>query len=134
MAVINGNNIGVYVGGQLIGCLTNATFSSTNTTIDVTCKDNNGDRAIIPSGNSATIEFEGLFNPSSTYGLDDLLNIHYNKTKVTIGIGDSGYASSVTVYVSAEAYLNTLSFTGPLNAATTFSGTFEITGPWTYNS
>ena len=134
MAVINGNNIGVYVGGQLIGCLTNATFNSTNTTIDVTCKDNNGDRAILPSGNSATIEFEGLFNPSSTYGLDDLLNIHYNKTLVTIGIGDSNYVSSVTVYVSASAYLNTLSFTGPLNAATTFSGTFEITGTWTYNS
>ena len=65
MAVLNGNNIGVYVGGQLIGCLTNATFNSTNNTIDVTCKDNNGDRAILPSGNTATVDFEGLFNPSS---------------------------------------------------------------------
>lgn len=126
MAVLNGNNIGVYVGGQLIGCLTNATFSSTNTTIDVTCKDNNGDRAILPSGNTATVEFEGLFNPSSTYGLQDLVDIHKNKTEVSIGIGDQ---TTLTIY--AQAYLNTLSFTGPLNAATTFSGTFEITGTWT---
>lgn len=128
MAVINGNNIGVYVGGQLIGCLTNASFSSTNNTIDVTCKDGNGQRAILPSGNSATIEFEGLFNPSSTYGLDDLIDIHLNKTEVTIGIGDIS-----NIGINANAYLNTLSFTGPLNAGTTFSGTFEITGYWYTN-
>jgi hypothetical protein len=125
MAVKNGNDIGVYVGGQLIGCLTNATFNSTNVSIDVTCKDNSGQRAVIPSGNSATVEFEGLFNPSSTYGLQDLIDIHKNKTEVSIGIGDQ---TTLTIY--AQAYLNTLSFTGPLNAATTFSGTFEITGSW----
>lgn len=125
MAVKNGNDIGVYVGGQLIGCLTNATFNSTNTTIDVTCKDNSGQRAVLPSGNSATVEFEGLFNPSATYGLQDLIDIHKNKTEVSIGIGDQ---TTLTIY--AQAYLNTLSFTGPLNAATTFSGTFEITGSW----
>jgi hypothetical protein len=125
MAVINGNNIGVYVGGQLIGCLTNATFNSTNNTIDVTCKDNNGDRAILPSGNTATVDFEGLFNPSSTYGLADLVDIHKNRTEVSIGIGDQ---ANLTIY--AQAYLNTLSFSGPLNAGTTFSGSFEITGTW----
>jgi hypothetical protein len=125
MAVLNGNSIGVYVGGQLIGCLTNASFSSTNNTVDVTCKDNNGDRAILPSGNSATVDFEGLFNPSSTYGLADLVDIHKNKTEVSIAIGDQ---ANLTIY--AQAYLNTLSFSGPLNAATTFSGTFEITGSW----
>lgn len=125
MPVLNGNSIGVYVGGQLIGCLTNATFNSTNTTIDVTCKDNNGQRAVLPSGNSATVEFEGLYNPSSTYTLDDLIDIHKNKTEVSIGIGDQ---TNLTIY--AQAYLNTLSFTGPLNAATTFSGTFEVTGTW----
>lgn len=125
MAVINGNNIGVYVGGQLIGCLTNATFNSTNNTIDVTCKDNNGDRAILPAGNTATVDFEGLFNPSSTYGLADLVDIHKNKTEVSIGIGDQ---TNLTIY--AQAYLNTLSFSGPLNAGTTFSGSFEITGTW----
>jgi predicted secreted protein len=125
MAVINGNNIGVYVGGQLIGCLTNATFNSTNNTIDVTCKDNNGQRAILPSGNTATIEFEGMFNPAATYGLQDLIDIHKNQTEVSVGIGDQ---TNLTIY--AQAYLNTLSFTGPLNAGTTFSGTFEVTGVW----
>lgn len=129
MAVLNGNSIGVYVGGQLIGCLTNASFNSTNNVVDVTCKDNSGQRAIIPSGNSATVDFEGLFNPSSTYGLDDLLNIHKNKTEVEITIGDN-----TNLTVAADAYLMSLSFTGPLNAATTFSGTFEITGTWTYTT
>lgn len=125
MAVVNGNTIGVYVSGTLIGCLTNASFNSTNTTIDVTCKDNNGARAVLPSGNQATIEFEGLFNPAATYGLSDLIDAHSNKTLCTVAIGDE-----TNVYVNASAYLNTLSFTGPLNAGTTFSGTFEITGTW----
>lgn len=128
MAVVNGNTIGVYVAGSLIGCLTNATFNSTNTTIDTTCKDQNGARQILPSGNQATIDFEGLFNPASTYGLSDLIDIHSNKTSVVVAIGDEA-----NVYISANAYLNTLSFTGPLNAGTTFSGTFEITGTWTNN-
>lgn len=39
MAAVNGNDVGIYVHGQLIGCLTNATFSAQNQEIDVTCKD-----------------------------------------------------------------------------------------------
>lgn len=39
MAVVKGNDMGIFIGGSLIGCLTNATFSSTNETIEVTCKD-----------------------------------------------------------------------------------------------
>ena len=41
------------------------------------------------------------------------------------GIGDQ---TNLTIY--AQAYLNTLSFSGPLNAGTTFSGSFEISGTW----
>lgn len=128
MAVLNGNDIGVYVGGTLIGCLTNATFSSQNEEIDVTCKDNDGARAVLPGGNTATIAFEGFFNPSSTYGFNDLIAVHQNGTLVNIKMGDN---TNLTVF--ANAYLNTLEWTAPLNAGSTFSGTFSITGQWTYS-
>jgi len=128
MAVLNGNDIGVYVGGTLIGCLTNATFSSQNEEIDVTCKDNDGARAVLPGGNTASISFEGNFNPSSTYNFGDLVSVHLNGTQVNIKMGDN---TNLTVF--ALAYLNQLEWTAPLNAASTFSGTFSITGAWTYS-
>lgn len=128
MAVINGNDIGVYVGGSLIGCLTSATFDSQNEEIVVTCKDDNGARKVLPGGNSSTVAFEGNFNPSSTYNFGDLVAIHKNKTEVNIKMGDN---TNLTIF--ALAYLNTLNWTGPLNAATTFSGTFTINGEWTYS-
>lgn len=130
MAVINGNDIGVYYENQLIGCLTSSTFSSTNSEIDVTCKDDGGARKVLPGGNQASVSFEGLFNSTSTYGLQELMAVHLNKTRVWIKMGDEA-----TLTVSAAyAYLNTLEWTGPLNAGTTFSGTFTIDGTWTFTT
>lgn len=129
MAVVNGNDIGVYVGGTLIGCLTSATFNSQRTEIDVTCKDNGGARQIILGGLQASVDFEGMFNPSSSYTLDDLVAIHINGTQVNIKMGDN---TNLTAF--ALAYLTNLTWTGPLNAGTTFSGTFTITGDWTYST
>ncbi len=126
MAVINGNDIGVYVGGQLIGCLTGSTFSATREEIDVTCKDNAGAKQVLPGGSSATVSFEGLWNPSGAYNFGDLVDIHLAGTKVNIKMGDN-----TTLTFFAEAYLNQLEFSAPLNAGSTFSGTFTVTGAWT---
>jgi len=126
--VLNGNDIGVYVGDTLIGCLTNATFSSQNEEIEVTCKDNDGARAVLPGGNTASISFEGNFNPSSSYNFGDLVGVHKDGTEVNIKMGDN---TNLTIF--AQAYLNQLEWTAPLNAASTFSGTFSITGSWTYS-
>jgi len=62
MAVISGNSVGVYVGGTLIGCLTGATLTTSRTEIDVTCKDNSGDKAVILGGATTTISFNGNWN------------------------------------------------------------------------
>lgn len=127
MAVVNGNDIGVYVGGVLIGCLTNASFSSQNEEIVVTCKDNAGAKAVLSGGNSASISFDGMFNPSSTYNFGDLVALHLAGTSANIRMGDN---TNLTIY--ATAFLQTLEWTGPLNAGSTFSGTFNITGVWTF--
>lgn len=129
--IVNGNKIGVYVNEQLIGCLTSNDFSSTNEEIDVTCKDNDGARQVLPGGNTSEITFEGNFDPASSYGFEDLLGVHKDKTRVGIKYAQSG---SGGVYIIGYAYLNTLSWSGPLNAASTFSGTFSLDGPWTHNT
>ena len=130
---INGNDVGVYVSGTLIGCLTNASFSSTNAEIDVTCKDNSGARAVLPGGNQAEISFEGFYDPAATYGFQELLVVHSARTLCYVKMEhNDGTASGDAVAITGYAYLNTLEWTGPLNAGTTFSGAFTVTGSWTY--
>lgn len=130
MAAVNGNDVGVYVEGQLIGCLTNATFSSSNEEIDVTCKDNAGARQVLPGGQTGEISFEGFFDPASTYGFQDLVNVHKNKTRVWVKMS---YDATDSLTVTGYAYLNQIEWVGPLNAGTTFSGTFTFTGGWNYS-
>jgi hypothetical protein len=131
MAIVNGNKIGVYVDNVLIGCLTSNDFTSSNTEVEVSCKDNDGARQILAGGNEASISFEGNFDNAATYGLDELLGVHKNKTRVGIKFAD---ATAGGIYVIAYAYLNELTWSGPLNAATTFSGTFSIDGAWSFGS
>jgi hypothetical protein len=124
-----GNDILLYVNNQVIGCLTSNEFNSTNEQIDVTCKDNNGARQVRPGSNTASLPFEGNFNPASGYGFEDLLSVHKNKTRV-------GVKQALTngLYVIGYAYLNTLNWTAPLNAASTFSGQFDVDGEWDYGT
>lgn len=132
MARVKGNSLLVYVNDVAIGCLNNNEFSSTNEVIDATCKDNDGARNTLPGGNTATITFDGTFDTSATYGLEELLSIHKNKTAVGVRMGVAG---SGGLYIqAASAYLNQLSWSGPLNAATVFSGTFDIDGVWSYGT
>jgi hypothetical protein len=127
---VNGNDVGIYVEGSLIGCLTNATFSSSNEEIDVTCKDNDGARAILPGGQTAEVTFEGYFDPAATYGFQDLVAINKNRTKVWVKMS---YDGTDSLTITGYAYLNQIEWTGPLNAGSTFSGTFTIDGGWNYS-
>lgn len=126
--VINGNDVGLYVNDQLIGCLTSNGFNATNKEIDVTCKDNGGARQILAGGNEAEFSFEGMFNPASGFGFVDLLAIHANKSTVQVKqLLDDQLA------IVAYAKLNTLSWNGDVNAGSTFSGTFTIDGDWDFD-
>lgn len=129
MAVANGNDIGLYVEGQLIGCLTSNSFTSTDDETDVTCKDNGGARQVLAGRNTAEFPFEGFFNPASTFGFQDLIAIHKNKTRVWVKQQLTGELA-VTCY----AKLLTLTWSAPLNAGSTFSGTFTVDGAWSYST
>jgi hypothetical protein len=132
MGRVKGNSLLVYVNDVAIGCLNNNDFNSTNEDIPATCKDNDGAYDSLTGGNTAVINFDGTFETTSTYGLQQLLGIHKNKTEVAIRMGVAG---SGGLYIQAErAALNTLNWSGPLNAATVFSGVFNIRGVWTYGT
>lgn len=126
MPVLNGNSVGVYVDGTLIGCLTGATLETSREEIVVTCKDNNGDRAVLLGGATTNVNFTGFYVPDASYGLEDLFDIYEDKTIVDLAFGDH---SNLTIY--QEAYLQSLTWEGPLNAGSTFSGKFSGTGTFT---
>lgn len=123
MPVLNGNDVVVKVGGVTIGCLTGCSLSSTQNEIDVTCKDDSGNRSVLSSGITANITFNGFFKPDASYGMEDLWDIHIARTEVSVAFGD---ATNMTIY--GQAYLTELTWDGPLNAGSTFSGKFSITG------
>jgi hypothetical protein len=128
MARVKGNSLLVYVNDVAIGCLDNNEFQSTNEEIDTTCKDNDGQFTSLPGGNNATITFDGTFETSATYGWDELVLVHKNKTEVAVRMG---IASSGGAYIqSTSAYLNQLNWSGPLNAKTVFNGSFKLNN-WT---
>jgi hypothetical protein len=128
MAKIKGNSLLVYVNDVAIGCLNNNEFTSSNSKIPTTCKDNDGQETSLPGGNTAGITFDGTFDTSATYGLSQLIDIHKNKTEVAVRMGISGTGG---LYIqSSSAFLDDLNWSGPLNAATVFSGTFSLNN-WT---
>lgn len=122
-AVVNGNAVGVYVGGTLIGCLTGATLETSREEIVVTCKDNNGDRQVILGGATTNISFNGFFVPDASYGFEDLWDLYIAKSEASVAFGD---LINLTLYT--QAYLQGLTWEGPLNAGSTFSGKFSATG------
>lgn len=128
--VVIGNTIGIYVDNQLIGCLTSNSFESQNEEIEVTCKDFNGARQIRGGSNSASMPFEANFNAASTFGFVDLIAIHKNRTRV----GVKQYDTESGVYIIGYAFLNQLSWTAPLNDASTFTGEFTVDGEWSYGT
>ncbi len=123
MAVLNGNSVGVYADGTLIGCLTGATLETSRAEIDVTCKDNNGDRAVILGGATTNVTATGFYIPDNTKGLEDLFDLYIAKTIVDVAFGDQ---SNLTIY--QEAYIQSLTWEGPLNAGSTFTVKFSGTG------
>jgi|SRR5690606_20703406 len=130
MAKVKGNQLLVYVDDVAIGCLNNNEFTSTNEEIDATCKDNDGAYDSLSGGNTASITFESTWDTAATMGLKQLLQIHKDKEEVAIRMGVAG---SGGLYIqAARAVLNDLTWSGPLNEATVFSGTFQIRGTWTY--
>lgn len=129
MAKIKGNSLLIYVNDVAVGCTTNCEFTSTNEEIDATCKDNDGAYDSLTGGNTAQITFDGMYETDATYGFEEIVTAHKNKTEIAIRMSVTGGGG---LYVqAARAAINQLTWTGPLNAPVTYNGTINIRGTWT---
>lgn len=124
---VKGNLIGVYIqdGAEydLVACATNASMSISNEMIETVCKDNDGQRTVLPGQQTVQMTVDGL-TAYDNIGRTELFAAAKNKTQVV-----TRYGTGVTgdPYVQCEAYISSFEETAPLNDSTTFSVTFECT-------
>lgn len=131
MAIINGNQLLVFIDNVAIGCTDNCELSSTKETIDTTCKDNNGARQVLSGSQSWTITCSGKWDFASTLGPQQLYAAHKNGTRVGIKMAitdTSGNEASGKSYFMGYALLNSFNVAGPLNSAATYNLTYEGDG------
>jgi predicted secreted protein len=134
MAIINGNQLLVFIDNVAIGCTDNCELNSGKETIDATCKDQNGARQVLSGSQAWTITTSGKWDFASTLGPQALYAAHKNGTRVGIKMAitdTSGNEESGKSYFMGYALLNQFNVAGPLNAAATFSLTYEGDGALT---
>lgn len=125
---VKGNLVGIYIETaqdvyDLIACATNASLSIQNEMIETVCKDNDGQRTVLPGQQTVTMTVEGL-TAYDNVGRTELYNSVRLKTQLVIqyGTGVSG-----DPYTQCTAYISSFEETAPLNDSTSFSVTFECT-------
>ena len=126
---VKGNAIGIYVGGSLVACATNASLDLTYETIDATCKDQDGQKQILLGQKGASISVDGLTQYDAAYGIEDL-QVSFNAgTQVAVK-----WSTEVTgdSYYQMNAYCTGISQTAGLNEVATYSATFESDGAIVY--
>ena len=132
--VIDGGLITVTIGGNVIGCLTDATLNASAETIDVTCKNTGGNRSQRAGVKEFSIDVSGNYQMdgalTAEYTAKELFDAYNAGTELTVifgsaNTGDDQWSGTATV----------TSFTvnaGNTGTNTTFSATLTGQGALTY--
>jgi TP901-1 family phage major tail protein len=127
MAIFNGTNLGVYIGGTLVAAATDCSLSLNMETIDITTKDSAGYRELLGGLRSGSISCSGLidYQDASNKDITDLYDAWEGRTELTLKFsseiaGDESY--------TASGFLTSLEQSGGTEDTATYSATFELTG------
>lgn len=126
MAIKNGTDFGVYVGGTKIACATSASVSLSMSPRDTTCKDSAGFSESLEGLMEWSIEGEGLFDLAAAYGVTDLKSVLTTRTAVTVRFSSE---TSSEEYYEGTAFLVDLSADAATEESMTYSFSFTGTGP-----
>jgi TP901-1 family phage major tail protein len=125
-SVLNGTKMLLYVGGIAIAGATSHTLSLNMDTRESTNKDSQGWRELLESVRSWTVSGEGLKSFDAAYGHDDLAALYVNRTPVVVKLSTE---QSGETYYEGSAFLTSIDADFPNEDNSTFSFTFEGTGP-----
>ena len=127
MAIFNGTNLGVYIGGTLIAAAQDVSLSLSMETIDITTKDSAGYRELLAGLRSGSMSCNGLIDyvDASNKDVTDLYGAWEARTELTLK-----FSSEITGDTSftASGFLTSLEQSGGTEDTATYSATFELTG------
>lgn len=127
---VKGNLLIVYMddndgtGLRSIACSTNATFNGSNEILETTCKDNDGAKTRLASGQDWSMSSTGIVKYDADRGIEDLVDAWLNQTEVTVR-----FSTNVTgdFYLQGNAIIDSLSMDSPLNGISTWNVNFVST-------
>lgn len=126
---IKGEHLVILIDGVVIGCLTDTSASHSADTIDVTCKNAEGNKSTIPGAKTHTFDFSINYNDDATLtgvSYSALFALFDDQTEVTVRWGDT---RSGKKYYEGLGNLTSLSATaGNTGTIATATGSIAITG------
>ena len=89
VGVLNSTKVGIYVGGVLVGHLTDASISMTHDPRETTSKDSQGWKEFLEGIRGATISGTAWYTVDHPQGADDLFALLNSRQQATIKIASS---------------------------------------------
>ena len=126
--IINGTDLQVYIGSDVIAHSTSHSLSMTHDARDATTKDSEGWTDRLEGLRSWEITGEGLVAFDGTFDTDDLFALYTNRTQATVKFSTE---TSGDTYWTGSAYLTSLDFDAPTEDNVSSSFTFSGSGPLT---
>lgn len=125
MAVFNGTNIAITLGGTAIANATECSVTLNQETIEVTTKDSAGNRELITGLKSGSMSVSGLQEVSGGNGIKALTGTFDTGAAVAL-VFDQDSTGGETF--AASGILTSLELSGGTEDAPTYSASFELTG------
>jgi len=133
---LNGTELGVYVAGVLVAYSTNATLNANHSTRSTTSKESGGWEDNMEGLRNWDVSCDALYAWVDPAGsaitnktLSDIFTAYLTtRTSFELTFGANGGASNDTKYVG-DAWLTSCSLTAPLEDTSTFSVSFQGSGP-----
>ena len=127
--VINGTNIGIYIGGTKVNHADSASISLSHSLRDITSKDSAGWSESLEGLREWSLEGSGFFALDATYGFTELEGVLTARAAVTVRFSTE---TSGDEYFEGTAFLTELSADAAVEDSTTFSMSFTGTAGLNY--
>jgi TP901-1 family phage major tail protein len=129
MAIFNGTELGVYIGGTLIAAAQDVSLSLNMETIDITTKDSSGYRELLGGLKSGSMSVSGLIDylDASNKDITDLWTAWENRDTLTLKFSKATETAGELSF-SASGFITSLEQSGGTEDTATYSATFELTG------
>ena len=124
--IVKGTDFLVYLGGTAITHSTSASMSIAMDTIETSNKDTNDWATFKPGRRNGTASCDGMVALDATYNFSHLFGLVESQTGVVVRMGTG---VSQDKYYQASAYITSLDLTGGDNESSTYSASFQLTGP-----